>query len=257
MTANRKNGTREWSEHSANLFLGCEHDCRYCYARCSALRFKRIRFEDEWKKPISLHRCPKFARRVQGVIMFPTTHDVTPSNVHECEAYLESMLRYGNRVLVVSKMSPTVAYCLARRLAEWRAQLEFRVTVGTPCESTRRYWEPGAPSYGDRMEAAEALKERGFTVSFSVEPLLCRLPQLKEMVEDMLPTADSIWIGKLNKLRQRVRIETAEDEREAEWIERGQTDERVMEIVQAFLGDTVIRWKDSIREVMERCGMSS
>jgi len=47
MMGKRRTGTREWSQHSANLFLGCEHDCRYCYARCSALRFGRIQSAEE------------------------------------------------------------------------------------------------------------------------------------------------------------------------------------------------------------------
>ena len=32
--SNRKGrtGTREWSDVSANVVLGCANDCRYCYA---------------------------------------------------------------------------------------------------------------------------------------------------------------------------------------------------------------------------------
>ena len=35
-------GTKEWSVSSVNCITGCEHNCRYCYARANALRFKRI-----------------------------------------------------------------------------------------------------------------------------------------------------------------------------------------------------------------------
>ena len=37
-----KTGTKEWAKSNLNFQLGCEHGCRYCYAREMAVnRFKR------------------------------------------------------------------------------------------------------------------------------------------------------------------------------------------------------------------------
>jgi DNA repair photolyase len=34
-------GTQEWAASNVNIQDGCEHDCRYCYAKTMAIRFKR------------------------------------------------------------------------------------------------------------------------------------------------------------------------------------------------------------------------
>ena len=40
--------TKEWSEKSFNICLGCSHMCAYCYAREMVLRFGRIQSPEEW-----------------------------------------------------------------------------------------------------------------------------------------------------------------------------------------------------------------
>ncbi len=34
-------GNKEWASHDENCLVGCSHDCRYCYAKSMAIRFKR------------------------------------------------------------------------------------------------------------------------------------------------------------------------------------------------------------------------
>jgi DNA repair photolyase len=36
-------GTSEWSVKTVNCCTGCSHDCRYCYAKGMAIRFKQVR----------------------------------------------------------------------------------------------------------------------------------------------------------------------------------------------------------------------
>ena len=35
-------GTQEWSVKTVNCTTGCSHDCRYCYAKGMAVRFKQV-----------------------------------------------------------------------------------------------------------------------------------------------------------------------------------------------------------------------
>ncbi len=41
-------GTEEWAESNINIADGCQHDCKYCYAKEMAIRFKRHTVES-WK----------------------------------------------------------------------------------------------------------------------------------------------------------------------------------------------------------------
>ena len=42
-------GTREWATSNENICDGCSHDCRYCYAREMAVRFKR-KTKENWSE---------------------------------------------------------------------------------------------------------------------------------------------------------------------------------------------------------------
>ena len=49
-TARPPTGTQEWAASNVNIQDGCEHDCRYCYAKTMAIRFKRAT-PISWKRP--------------------------------------------------------------------------------------------------------------------------------------------------------------------------------------------------------------
>ena len=60
----------------------------------------------------------------------------------------------------------------------------------------------------------------------------------------------TIWIGKTNQLRARVRINGAMPEEEILRIERGQTDGKIRTLHRKFKDHPKIRWKDSIKELI-------
>jgi DNA repair photolyase len=96
-------GTQEWAASNVNIQDGCEHDCRYCYAKTMAIRFRRAAAAS-WSKPrLRQHDLDRGFTRRAGRIMFPTAHDITPRNLDECLMVLNRMLAAGNDLLVVSK----------------------------------------------------------------------------------------------------------------------------------------------------------
>ena len=95
-----KFGTKEWSDYSFNIVDGCSHDCKYCYAKTSAIK-RGIKTPDNWH--IEVVKLPKKIGHKKGVIMFPTQHDITPNTVDACEKAIEDLLKANNTVLVVSK----------------------------------------------------------------------------------------------------------------------------------------------------------
>ena len=67
-------GTREWASSNVNIQAGCEHDCRYCYAKAMAVRFGRAT-PGSWAQPvIDPKRAGKGYARRRGRIMFPSSH---------------------------------------------------------------------------------------------------------------------------------------------------------------------------------------
>jgi hypothetical protein len=124
-------GTKEWSVASVNCAQGCYNGCYYCYAREMAVRFGRVWDHEEWQSNVRVKRKPgQETRKYPGTVMFPTTHDITPSLLQPSFEVLRNLLTAGNDVLVVSKPSLYCIEALCRGLDRWKHQILFRFTIG-------------------------------------------------------------------------------------------------------------------------------
>lgn len=244
-------GTKEWASSSVNCVVGCSHDCRYCYAKEMAARYGRRTPETWHREVVQWGNVDKNYGKRRGTVMFPTTHDITPSTVDPCLVVLESLLEAGNRVLVVSKPHLSVIKELcAGRLSEWKDQILFRFTIGARDDSILRYWEPGAPIYGERIAALHHAFTTGYETSVSAEPLL-DVSDVGGLAKAALHfITDALWIGKLNNVGQRVDCQTPEDFEAVAAIEAGQTDESVRAVYEQFKDNPKVKWKDSYKKVL-------
>ncbi|RKY06326.1 MAG: hypothetical protein DRP56_07630, partial [Planctomycetota bacterium] len=102
---NKNTGIFEWADTSVNIQIGCEHDCRYCYARHRAVeRFGYCKSQEAWKNPIvNFAKVNKGYKKNYGTVMLPSTHDITPLNLSEYLCVMRKLLDAGNNVLIVSK----------------------------------------------------------------------------------------------------------------------------------------------------------
>lgn len=246
-------GTHEWAEINENIGLGCPNGCLYCFASHTANRFKR-RKRNEWQieeltKRAYITSYPKRA----GVIMYPSAHDITPFNV---EAYLrvaKLMLAAGNQLLIVSKPHLECIRKLITVLAPYKEQILFRFTIGTTSNEVASFWEPGAPSPSKRIAALQMAFEAGFRTSVSAEPLLGGLETAQAVLAAVSAyLTDTIWIGKMNKLRQRVELSSPSLVDAVEDIERQQSDQEILRMHDNLKDNPIIRWKDSVKEVLSR-----
>lgn len=245
-------GTKEWAVDNVNIQNGCSHDCHYCYAKSMAIRFKRST-PDGWATPVLRQEAlDKEYKKITGRIMFPTAHDITPDNIESCLFVLKKMLSVGNDVLIVSKPHPACIRRLCTELAAYRAKILFRFSIGSKSNVVLRKWEPCAPTFGDRKRALEYAHAAGFATSVSCEPML------DGNIDDVIASVrthvtDSIWIGKANRLRSIVPTNSPNDaamREEAEKLIATQSDDAIQALYQRFKSDHLIKWKDSIKEVV-------
>lgn len=185
--------------------------------------------------------------------MFPSAHDITPFNVAAYIRVARLMLEKGNRLLIVSKPHFDCVEKMCEAFQAFTNQILFRFTIGTTDEAVAKHWEPGAPSPSERIEALALAKRFGYRTSVSAEPLLGGLETARELLKAVRPhVTDTVWIGKMNKIRTRVDMNNPVNVREVTAIEAAQTDEEVRRWYEAFNEDPIVRWKDSVKEVMER-----
>lgn len=248
-----KFGTKEWAEVNKNIQVGCEHDCRYCYARYNAMtRLKKIKDAKEWTKPVlDVARYAEKPRKYRGRIMFPTQHDITGENVYKCSNYLQGWLEAGNNILIVSKPHYMVIRQLCEDLEKYKDQIVFRFTIGSMYDSNLKFWEPNAPDYAERKKALKYAFDHGFKTSVSVEPMLDRA--MIPLVEDLLPyITDTIWLGKMNFVKPRVDTTgwTKDDFVYMNLVQETLTDSFVHYLYDRFKDNPKVKWKESIKKVL-------
>jgi hypothetical protein len=252
-----KTGTREWAETNVNIQIGCEHNCRYCYAREILVRTGHCAAADWGKPKINQSKVNQNRRYIDGRVMFPSSHDITPLNLSECLCVLNRLLDAGNEVLIVSKPHWRCITTICERFLDHKKQILFRFTIGSLCDNVLKFWEPGAPNLDERLSCLRYAYESGYQTSVSAEPFLDGTVKVLYLgVKDLI--TESFWIGKVNKLDQRGIFddcEIAAINRYVYLCQAFQTDMEILKLYNDLKDEPLVKFKDSIREVIEKCGI--
>jgi DNA repair photolyase len=248
-------GTKEWSTSSVNVIKGCAHDCLYCYAKAQAIRFGRATPES-WQCE-ELLPLKKFGKR-KGRIMFPTTHDITLENYEHCVGAIKRMLAAGNRLLIVSKPDSLVFDRLFDDVVirHYHNATEFRFTIGSMDRRTLAFWEPGAPSFAERLYVLMRACRHGFKTSVSVEPMLdSRLEDIVRLFHTLEPyVTETIWFGRMNMAAARLRLNGHGDPEtllRADKLKMAHADGAIQRLAE-MLGHPrpKLRWKESLKPAL-------
>lgn len=220
-------GTKEWAESNVNCYFGCSNNCVYCYAKKIAEHYYRVfpsekrekmRREDPEKYEKIMKRVGAiyiedwadmepnmkainkgYAKR-KGVIMFPTSHDITLDSYIWCFVVLHKLLEAGNKVLITTKPHPEVIKELIFDFSVYKHLIEFRFTITSRDDKILREFEPNAPNFSDRIMCLSTAWDLGFNTSVSIEPFLDKdpIPLVKHVYRY---TSGTIWVGKLNYMK--------------------------------------------------------
>lgn len=248
-------GTKEWAERNENLIKGCSHDCKYCYAKSMIIQHKNNTKENWSNEIVNQAKLKKGFRKYDGRIMFPSSHDITPEHLCDCVTFLSHILEPGNNVLIVSKPHLICIREICDYFAQFKNQIIFRFTIGTSDSNVLRFWEPNAPDFEERLESLKYAFNAGYQTSVSCEPMLDG--NIDEVVEKVSPyVTETIWIGKPNKLNERLSMNgfknDAETMDEARRLKELFSDEYVLDLYERHKDNPKIKWKDSIKKVLTK-----
>jgi DNA repair photolyase len=251
-------GTKEWAKKNINFQRGCEHNCRYCYARYDAVkRFHQCKAED-WPNPVIISKrvdCDYY--KSHGTIMFPSSHDITENNISEALCILHKLVDAGNQILIVSKPHWHCITLICEEFKQYHKQIQFRFTIGSTNDEILSFWEPMAPKFEERLTCLILAKETGYQTSVSCEPYLDPwITHLYEICKDGI--TDSFWIGKLRNFEQRVSLAGLSVEQIEKYVlplKKIQSDDFVMSVYELLNGKPFVRWKDSIQKVLNAKGI--
>ena len=194
-----KSGTKEWADHNINCISGCYNNCRYCYAKMIAKRFRRATEESWQNMVIRKEDVTKDYRKFSGRVMFPSSHDIfdLPEIEETVLTILSKLLKNKNNVLIATKPRLNVIKYIDKSFSNYKKNIQFRFTITSKQDNLLRFWEPNAPKFQERMESLMLAFQKGYKTSVSIEPFLDYDPV--ELVKHVEPfTTESIWLGKMN-----------------------------------------------------------
>ncbi len=193
-------GTKEWADSNVNCYYGCSNNCKYCYAKKMAIRFKR-KTENSWRIMESNQKAiNKGYSKRKGRIMFPTSHDITPESLNGCLIVLKKLLNANNEVLITTKPNLSCVKIICNNFYKKKHLIQFRFTITSYNNDLLTFWEPKAPLFEERLESLKHAFKTGYKTSISIEPFLDNNPFL--LVDKLIPyITESIWIGKMNYIR--------------------------------------------------------
>jgi len=174
---------REYSPYACNLYIGCSHLCKYCYAP----RVLQRRAESYFCVPKPRRDVLKYlekdlqAKSYKKQILLSFVGDVycrTTDNSQTTRAALELLNRYNAPVAVLSKGGSK----MLRDIDVFKTFGE-RIMVGTTLtfldDDKSREWEPGATPPGERLDVLMELRRAGIKTLASFEPVLEPAESLK------------------------------------------------------------------------------
>jgi len=149
----------EGHTYQVDPYIGCEHDCRYCYAQNDA--------EVNWTRQILIHRDleQRLALELKGIVpqsiylgMNSDPYQPAEGRRLETRKVLELLAERGFSVCVLTK-SALIArdVDVLQRMAD--PYLGFSIAFQD--EHARRLFEGNAPTNAIRLQALEALREAG------------------------------------------------------------------------------------------------
>lgn len=255
-TVKAGDGVSEWADYSYNIGTGCSNNCRYCYACGIAIdmanRDGRTFTRTDWATDNVKAWKANINQEADGIVMFPSMHDITPTYLPTYISTLRNMLNSGNQVLLVTKPRLECIRSICNQFQDHREMMLFRMTITSLNNELSRYWEPNAPLPGERLEALQLAFESGYQTSVSVEPMIDSVDNTIALYRRVLSyLTKDIWFGKMNDIDRRVCVDGQETTQAIRLIREQQSDREILRLYGELKDAEKVAWKDSIRKIVK------
>lgn len=248
-------GTKEWADVNFNFINGCTHDCKYCYSKEMAIRFERKSISTWKDEELRQNDLMKNISIKNKLVMFPSSHDITPKYLNESITIIKKLLDSENKVLIVTKPHFECIKKICQSFEKDKKSILFRFTIGSSSSAVLKFWEPGAPSFQTRLKSLKYAYDLGYKTSVSCEPMLDY--NIEKLVQKILPfITDSIWIGNANFLIKRLKTNGISDpetiQKANELVVWQSNKDNILKLYDLYKDNKIIRWKDSIQKILDK-----
>ena len=202
-----KGRAREYSPLACNLYMGCTHGCKYCYAPACMHKnpkawHEAARARSENVLELFSRDCAKLAREKaddekRRVLFCFLSDPYQPleGEMHLTRRAIEIAARHGIKVDILTKGDDSL---IGQDLSLMRdAQTHLGITLSFINDSSRQAWEPMASSVQSRLRTLKTAHEMGIYTWVSMEPVIMPEEALA-VIREAHDYVDYWKVGKLN-----------------------------------------------------------
>ena len=197
-----KGAAREYGRVGCNFYIGCPHDCTYCYLKRGLLSHAMGKTEVTLKKCFKNeeHALDVFGKEAwmhweqlkETGIFFSFSTDPMVSHTRDLTMLAaKEATRLGIPVKVLTKAADSHKWktMMSTLPEERRCLIAFGFTL-TGCDDM----EPGAPTNEERITAMQKMHEAGFRTFASIEPVI-EIDKSLRMIDRTMDFCDLYLIG--------------------------------------------------------------
>lgn len=195
----------EYSELACNLYMGCTHGCKYCFAP-GCMR----KTAEEWHS--SSHArdgvIASFRREAERLSANGETRPILFSFLSDPYQPLEKKCRLTHQALAIVWENRLHSKILTKGDSELidadlplmkRAGTELGITISFCNEESRKQWEPNASPLQDRIKLLKKAHGMGIRTWVSMEPVIIPDEALA-LIPMLAPFVDHWKVGKINHM---------------------------------------------------------
>lgn len=200
-----KGRAKEYSPLACNLYMGCTHACKYCYApacmRSSAAEWHSAAVP---RKNV-IQQLKRDAEKLRGdnrKILFSFLSDPyqpLEGNLHLTRQALEICAENNLKTQVLTKGSHALVSADFDLMRE--AKTELGVTMCFFDDLTRQQWETHASPIEERIAILKEAHDRGIYTWISLEPIIVPEEAL-DVITGVYPYVDYWKVGKINHMKE-------------------------------------------------------
>jgi len=246
---------QDWTnpKNNVNFCVGCKNDCVYCYMKSMNFGRQKAKQPGDWVNWEIRQKAVDAPQQLRdGLVGFPSSHDIFPEILDDYLFVLGKLLRAGNEVLIVTKPNIKCISAICSASQFFTDKIIFRFTIGAMNDAILKIWEPSAPCYEERKACLEYAFNQGFRTSVSMEPAL-EIPNIDRLIEDVRPFVNTdIWLGTMNHIDSIKKWTDESFSKEIERIKSGQSPEILTRLYLKYIDDPLIKWKTDAFKIIEK-----
>lgn len=196
-----KGAAKEYSELAVNLYTGCEHGCKYCYAPSCRFKTKEEYFSNQYIRKDVLNLLEKDLQEMSRnedkrrvlfcFICDPYQKDESFNAITREALLLFKKYNISFQVLTKGGIKATRDFDL------YKNKDAFAVTLTFLDKNKSLEWEPNAALPSERIESLKIAYSKGIETWVSFEPVI-ECEECFKLIDETYKFVDLYKIGKIN-----------------------------------------------------------